>query len=145
MKKHVAIETAGLDDALHRNGLRITPARRAIFSALVKSGGHVTADDLVDIVRERAGPIGRMTVYRTLDLLNGLGLIRAVYQGTGAAHYVLMNDGHHHHLTCTGCGTVIELQECQLESVEQQVGERFNFRVTGHLVEIYGKCESCQG
>jgi len=140
----MAEKSGGLSDTLRRNGYRLTAARRAILLALVDSGGHITADGLVDIVRRESQTIGRMTVYRTLDLLSQLGLIRAVYQGTGAAHYVLMEDGHHHHLACTGCGLVIEVEECVVDSLAQRVDSRFNFQVEGHFLEIYGKCERCQ-
>ena len=94
---------AALSAALRGQGYRLTAARRKIWQVLVVSGGHVTADELVRLVRAEASGVGRMTVYRTLDLLNELGLIRPVYQGTGAAHYVLMDQGHHHHLICSTC------------------------------------------
>jgi Fur family ferric uptake transcriptional regulator len=85
-----------------------------------------------------------MTVYRTLDLLNELGLIRPVYQGTGAAHYVWMHDGHHHHLVCSGCDQVIEFEDCVIEEVAEQLSRRFNFQIEGHLLELYGVCGDCQ-
>jgi Fur family transcriptional regulator, ferric uptake regulator len=129
---------------LQSQGHRLTPARRTILEALITSGGHLTADDLADLVRQEQPGIGRMTVYRTLDLLNELGLIRPVYQGTGAAHYVLMHDGHHHHLVCSTCDQVIEFEECVLEEIAQQLGGRFNFQVQGHLLEFYGLCEACR-
>ena len=97
-----------LKQALLQQGYRLTVARQAILETLVASGGHITADDLSDNLRAQAPGVGRMTVYRTLDLLCHLGLIRPVYQGTGAAHYVLMEEGHHHHMVCSDCGLVIE-------------------------------------
>jgi Fur family transcriptional regulator, ferric uptake regulator len=129
---------------LQSQGHRLTPARRTILEALLNSGGHVSADELADLVRQDESGIGRMTVYRTLDLLNELGLIRPVYQGTGAAHYVLMHDGHHHHLVCSMCDQVIEFDECVLEDIAEKLGGRFNFQVRGHLIELYGLCEACR-
>ena len=61
------------------NGYRLTPARQAIIETLIDSHGHITADDLAALVRETAPQVGRMTVYRTLDLLCDLGLIRPVF------------------------------------------------------------------
>ncbi|MFO7538202.1 MAG: Fur family transcriptional regulator [Chloroflexota bacterium] len=133
-----------LQETLKNNGYRLTAARKVILTALAQTGGHVSADELAELVRADAPGVGRMTVYRTLDLLHELELIRPVYQGTGAAHYVLMEDGHHHHLICSNCDKVIEFDDCVLEEVEKIVGQRFNFEVKGHLLEFYGRCQECQ-
>lgn len=122
----------------------MTASRQAIWDVLLDSGGHVSADGLMEMVRRQSPGIGRMTVYRTLDLLCRVGLIRPVYQGTGAAHYVLMEHGHHHHLICSGCGAVIEVEECFLEEIGRALGGRFKFEVQGHLLELYGMCQDCQ-
>jgi Fur family ferric uptake transcriptional regulator len=134
-----------LHQTLAARGYRLTPARRAILDALIESGDHLTADELTDRVRQRATGIGRMTVYRTLELLCGLGLLRPVYQGTGAAHYVLMHDGHHHHLICSACGRVVEFDECALGDAPARIAGRYGFRVEGHLLELYGVCAECWG
>ena len=130
--------------ALLEKGYRLTTARQVILQVLVDSGGHVSADSLVELVRQAAPGIGRMTVYRTLDLLCELGLIRPIYQGTGAAHYILLEDGRHHHLVCSGCGQVIEFDECLEEEIGRLVSGRFHFQIHGHLLEFYGLCELCQ-
>lgn len=82
-----------LSRRLREQGYRVTGARRAILEALVGSRGHVSADELAALVNERAPRVGRMTVYRTLELLQQLGLVRAIYLGSGAAHYVLLETG----------------------------------------------------
>jgi Fur family ferric uptake transcriptional regulator len=133
-----------LGNALQQRGYRLTAARQVILEVLVASGGHMSADDLAEKVRQQAPGVGRMTVYRTLDLLNELGFIRPVYQGTGAAHYILLEEGHHHHLICSTCDRVIEFDECVLEEVERLVSGRFNFQVQGHQLEFYGRCQQCQ-
>lgn len=137
-------EIAELRSALSGQGYRLTASRQAILTALVDCGGHVTADDLVARVREQAPNVGRMTVYRTLDLLCQLNLIRPVYQGTGAAHFVLLHQGHHHHLICGVCDKVIEFDDCVLAEIEKIVGQRFGFEVQGHLLEFYGLCNECR-
>lgn len=125
------------------NGYRLTPARQAIIETLIDSHGHITADDLAALVRETAPQVGRMTVYRTLDLLCDLGLIRPVFLGTGAAHYVLLDGGSHHHLICNQCQRVIDFDRCGASDLAQALGRQFNFRVQSHLLEVYGLCEEC--
>lgn len=137
-------QLAVLGKALQKEGYRLTAARRSILEALVDSGGHISADGLADAVRQIAPGVGRMTVYRTLDLLSELGLIRPVYQGTGAAHYILMENGHHHHLICSNCDRVIEFEDCLVEELARALGGRFDFNVQGHLIELYGVCQSCR-
>ena len=142
----VMADRAGeLAGALEKNGYRLTAARRAILAALVASQGHVSADELVEIVHGTAPGVGRMTVYRTLDLLTELSLIRPVHQGAAAARYVLMDDGHHHHLVCHSCKRIIEFDQCMLQEIEQVVGRHHNFEIQGHLLEIYGRCQVCEG
>jgi Fur family ferric uptake transcriptional regulator len=131
-------------DAIVAQGFRKTSARRAILDTFVTSGGHVTADDLADQVRAQNPSIGRMTVYRTLDLLSELGLIRPIYQGTGAAHYILLEQGRHHHLICTRCGAAIEFEHCGSEAISQALSEQHNFEIQAHMLEFYGICEGCQ-
>jgi Fur family ferric uptake transcriptional regulator len=133
-----------LEQALQARGYRLTAARRAILAALAAAGGHVTADELATAVHRVAPRVGRMTVYRTLDLLGELGLLRPVYQGTGAAHFVLLLDGHHHHLVCSRCRRVIEFDECALAELAETVGRRYSFAVEGHLLEFYGRCAECR-
>lgn len=131
-------------DVVGRNGYRLTAARRAIIVGLVDCGGHITADDLAAQVRATAPKVGRMTVYRTLDLLCELGLIRPIFQGTGAAHYILLPEGSHHHLICNRCHQVIEFDSCQGGELAFALGQTFNFQVQSHLFEIHGLCEDCQ-
>lgn len=135
---------ARLSRRLREQGYRVTGARRAILRELVSSSGHVSADELAALVNRRAPRVGRMTVYRTLELLQQLGLVRAIYLGSGAAHYVLLEDGHHHHLVCARCDTVVEFDDCLMHELEQRLGERYNFRVQGHLLEVVGLCASCR-
>ena len=134
---------AQLSKTLSNSGYRMTVARRAILEAFVASHGHITADNLVDVVHETAPNVGRMTVYRTLDIMCQLNLIHPVYQGTGAAHYVLLHDGHHHHLVCSNCDKVIEFDECVAAEIETAVSRKFNFTIQGHMLEFYGLCADC--
>lgn len=130
--------------ALQDRGHRLTAARQLILTVLVQCGGHISADGLAEMVRVQAPHVGRMTVYRTLDLLSETGLVRPVYQGTGAAHYVLLENGHHHHLICTNCAQVQEVADCGLAEVETLLSQRFDFQIQGHLVEFYGLCSACR-
>lgn len=134
-----------LSEIIKSHGYRLTPTRAAILATLVESGGHISADELVEKVNGEVRYVGRMTVYRTLELLQELGLIRPVYLGSGAAHYVLLEEGHHHHLICSSCGRVFEFDTCVVAEISRMVGDRFDFEIQGHLLEVYGMCPACKG
>lgn len=129
---------------LQQQGHRLTQARQLIVQVLIHSGAHLSADKLAEMVHEIDPHVGRMTVYRTLELLVELGVARPVYQGTGAAHYILIDKGHHHHLVCSNCEKVVEFEECTLEALQNLVSHRFNFLIQSHLIEFYGLCADCQ-
>lgn len=136
-------QIAQIHTILTQNGHRLTSARQTIVETLVSCEGHITADDLAIQVRHKAPNVGRMTVYRTLDLLTELGAVRPIYQGTGAAHFILMADGSHHHLICNRCHTVIEFDDCLADELSQRLAEKFNFHVSSHLLELHGLCANC--
>ncbi len=140
----MANEVEALSKAIVENGYRLTAARKAVIESLVECGGHISADDLAAQVRAAAPQVGRMTVFRTLDLLVKLGMIQPIYQGTGAAHYVLMDKGSHHHLICTRCHRIIDFDECREGELAQWLGQQFNFQVQSHMLEVYGLCEDCK-
>lgn len=133
-----------LAHAIQESGYRLTAARQSIVEILVASGGHITADDLAVRVRAANPQVGRMTVYRTLELLSELGVIRPIYQGTGAAHYILMAEGSHHHFICNRCHMVIEFDDCTADALTDQLAERLDFQVQGHLLEVHGLCAGCR-
>ncbi|HJS28156.1 MAG TPA: Fur family transcriptional regulator [Anaerolineales bacterium] len=132
-----------LTTGLETRGYRLTAARRVIIESLVASGGHITADELASQVRQNSPTIGRMTVYRTLEILCEVGAIHPIYQGTGAARFILMPEGSHHHLICNRCHAVIEFEDCEAGQLAQVLSERFNFLVSGHLLELHGLCADC--
>ena len=140
----MAEQVERLETVLQENGDLLTSARRAILEALVESGGHVSADTQATTSNRSEPQVGRMTVYRTLDLLQQLGLVRPVNPGSGAAQYVLMEEGHHHHLLCSSCAAVVEFDECVVREVEAQIRDRFHFEIQGHLLEFYGLCPECR-
>ena len=139
------MDAAHVEAKLAAKGHRATTSRREVIAALLAFDGHMTADDLYESMRVAGSRVGRMTVFRTLDLLAELGVIRPIYQGSGAAHFVLLEDGHHHHLVCMQCDTTVEFDDCTLaDELSQRLAAQHNFTIAGHLLEIYGVCAACQ-
>lgn len=129
---------------LQQAGYRLTKARLTVIGILEAERGHLTSTAILEKV-ERASPaVGRASVFRTLDLLTKLGIVRPTYgQSSLTPSYVLMEGGHHHHIICTGCSRYIEFDDCGLDALAQNLEETMKVRIDGHLLEFYGLCESC--
>jgi Fur family transcriptional regulator, ferric uptake regulator len=138
----VAVETILAD--LRAEGGRVTTGRRAIVRSLVgASDHHVTADELVALVQADHPDVHRSTVYRTLDALEGLGVLRRIPQGVGGAIYHLV-DHDHHHLVCTRCGSVVEAPAGLFAPIAAQVEADTGFLLDRSHVMISGVCARCR-
>lgn len=136
-----ARESRALRDRLRALGLRDTGPRRSIIAAVVEQPGRFTASDLLAAVRGQR--IGRATVFRTLDTLVRLGVLDRIHSEDGCHRYSLCGERHHHHLVCTDCGRVAEIELPALERELEAVARACQFTMAGHHLEIYGRCEAC--
>ncbi|MBL8156430.1 MAG: transcriptional repressor [Anaerolineae bacterium] len=125
-------------------GHKLTHARLTVLRVLEDGGGHMTSAEVLDGVSRLDTAIGRASVFRALDLLTELSIIRPTYIGTSMTPtYVLLPDGHHHHIICTHCHRVIEFEDCGLEQISAELEARLHVKLSGHLLEFYGLCEAC--
>ena len=134
---------------LKEKGYKLTPQRRAVVDIIIDNeGNHLTVEELYDEVKKECPEIGLATVYRTVQLLEELGVICKISLNDGYNRYELVheNEPHqHHHLICTECGKVIEVEGDLLDSIEQSVEEKYNFYVKNHSVKFFGLCSDCVG
>jgi len=125
-------------------GYKLTNARLTVLQALEEGDGHITSTELLERVTQLDASIGRASVFRTLDLFTQLNIIRPTYIDSSVTPtYVLMPNGHHHHIICTNCNRVIEFENCGLENLTQELERRLHVHLTGHLLEFYGVCDDC--
>ena len=130
---------------LRKAGYKLTNARMTVLHILEQSTGHITSGEILDRVNEVDPGIGRASVFRTLDLLSRLAIVRPTYSGSSSTpNYVLLPDGHHHHIVCVNCRRTIEFEDCGLEEIAAHLEERLGVRLTGHLLEFYGLCKACR-
>ena len=134
-----------IESALRREGYKLTPQRRAVLKAISQSRDHLTPADIYDKVRREHKGIGLVTVYRTLDILDRLGLICEVHSGGNCRSYLLRRPReHHHHLICSYCGTVADFTDCDLSELERRLSRETGFEIEGHLLEFSGLCRNCR-
>jgi Fe2+ or Zn2+ uptake regulation protein len=126
---------------VRRAGGRVTTARRLIVGALLDATTHQTVDELATTVHAARPEVHLSTVYRTLDSLEAIGLVEHSHVGHGPALYHVGRT--HPHLVCEKCGAVLDLDPAQLETVREELRERFGFELhVGHFA-LLGHCRHC--
>jgi len=133
----------GFEALCRRRGLPLTVQRRTILEAVLESDTHPTADAVYQVVRERVPAVSRTTVYRVLDTLVELGVIRQVQQ-TGTAARFDGNTRRHHHLICSLCGRMADLEAPELDQLPLPGGNPKGFRIDDYTVQFLGICAACR-
>jgi Fur family transcriptional regulator, ferric uptake regulator len=138
-----------LKQRLQERQHKLTPQRQHILQIFLdRSGEHLSAEDVHAILRNSHSEIGLATVYRSLELLNELGILQKMEFGDGCSRYEVKQmdpETHqHHHLICLKCGKVIEFSDDLLEDLEQDISEKCSFKIVDHQVKFFGYCKECQ-
>ena len=129
---------------LKNKGYRLTPQRRLILDIIHEADAHLTAEAIIDRLETRISGVNKSTVYRTLDLLEGLGLVvRSELEGGRVYHHA--EEGHHHHLVCKSCGQQIHCDEAALEPLRESLREKLSFEADLSHHIIHGLCAACRG
>jgi Fur family ferric uptake transcriptional regulator len=131
-------------DLLARAALRPTRQRLRILEELAREPHDLTAQQLHRRLVDHGERIGLATVYRTLTALVEHGVVDALAHRPNEACYRLCGDAHHHHLVCTECHRVLELEGCGLEDWLGPAAAAAGFLPTEHRLEVLGLCSSCR-
>lgn len=132
-------------DHILKAGLRRTVQRELILLTFLRTEDHLTSEDLYWLVHKEDPTIGHTTVYRTLKLLTEAGLAREVRFGDNKTYYEHhFKHEHHDHMICTECGKVIEFFSPDIEDLQDQMAEKFGFKLSHHSLRMWGVCSDCQ-
>jgi Fur family ferric uptake transcriptional regulator len=120
-------------------------ARRAVLELLDSQACALSAIEIEDALRTGERPVARASIYRILDELERLRLVHKVEVGQAMARYEPQrgDHGHHHHLVCDNCGTVIPFTDTRLERAIQELSRRVPMRVAEHEIVLHGECDDC--
>lgn len=131
---------------LKTNGLKYTAQREAILKTLFDNPDHFTPENLYLLVKESYPELntGITTVYRTLNLLEENNIATSISFGSAGKKFELGNKPHHDHLICEKCGDIIEFEDPQIEKLQDKIAKMHNFKLTDHLMQLYGICKKCQ-
>jgi Fur family transcriptional regulator, ferric uptake regulator len=132
-------------DRLVAAGERVTRQRLQVANALAADGRQVTADELYRSLRRHEPKIGRATVFRTLETLVEAGVARRLELDGHVYAYVACLPEHHHHLACTNCGRVEEIDEAYVRPIAERLAQEMGFQIDDARLDFYGRCATCRG
>lgn len=125
-------------------GGRTTRQRTAVASALARTEGFTSAQDLHDALRHEGESVGLTTVYRHLQALADAGDVDVLRTGDGEAVYRrCAGEAHHHHLVCRSCGATVEVTGPAVERWAESVARQHGYADVSHTVEVFGTCPAC--
>ena len=131
------------NEMLRKKGYRLTPQRHMILSVIQEADEHLSIDQILERVQERNPYVSLSTIYRTLELLRELGLVRENHLPGEQPHYETAESTEHHHLVCRRCRTIIHLEDNLLGNLHEQLQQQHAFHgLTLDLVPA-GYCDAC--
>ncbi len=131
---------------LKRKNMKITQSRLKLIDLIAQYGKHFEVEELVNWIASQGDKgVSRSTIYRTIKLLQEFGVIKEVIKQNNRTIYEFVaGKAHHDHLVCMECGKIIEFVNEDIEKLQDEVCERYNFLPTHHRLEIFGICADCR-
>ena len=130
--------------ALRQHGYKLTRQRLSVIEAAISSKDGLTPADLYNKLHKDYPNIGLVTVYRTLGLLDELGLLCKLHTGGDCHACTIGAPERHHHLICSGCGKVIDFSCRSMAELEKNLAKETGFAIKDHLLEFTGYCRNCK-
>jgi Fur family peroxide stress response transcriptional regulator len=143
MDVHGAERLKKLEEVCRERGLPLTTQRRTVFEVLLGRSDHPTADQIFETVQAQTPQISRRTVYRVLETLADLGLVRRVHHPGATARFDAKTH-RHHHLVCMRCNKMVDLESPDLDQISLPRGKRQGFDVVDFSVQLMGMCPECR-
>lgn len=141
-------DTINLKEKFHQFGYKYTEQRQFVFDALLEHQDlHLSNDDICKYLKQKGISIGQSTVYRTLNMLEKMQIVRRTDLDDGFTRYEIIDDDErhaHHHLICTKCGCIMDIKNDLLEALEQQISQNYQFEIEDHCLTFYGVCNKCK-
>ena len=130
--------------ALRTSGYRLTKQRQLVWDTLRRTRRHLSAEEIGSALRRHQQAVDMATVYRSLDVLQRLGLIRSSRLGE-RQYFEVAEPGEHYHLVCDECGSANHIEGEDLAEVLRHITDEHRFAVRSADLIVHGWCEKCQG
>jgi Fe2+ or Zn2+ uptake regulation protein len=132
------------EDILEQNGYRLTKPLTAVIGVMAASTRALSPMEVFDTARESYPKLGLVTVYRSLEKLEEIGLVQRVHQPDECSSYIAARAGHQHLLICQSCGLTRYFSGDNLETLISAVEQETGFAIQAHWLQLFGLCENCQ-
>jgi len=130
--------------ALRANGYRLTDARKAVVDVVINSREVLRPAEVFEIAKKKYPKLGLVTVYRTIEKLEELGLIQRVHREQDCQAFVATRAGHNHLLLCTECGRYVYFEGEDLGDLFTSIEKDTGYVTQDHWLQIFGICPVCQ-
>jgi Fur family transcriptional regulator, ferric uptake regulator len=137
-------DTLNWFEILQENGCRLTAPRRAVVETMEGEMRALTPVEVYDTARKKCTGLGLVSVYRTLEKLEQLGLVQRVHQTKSCQAFVRTGDGHQHLLVCHNCGKAILFEGDQLDPLFNSISKETGFQIESHWLQVIGLCKTCR-
>ncbi len=131
------------DEELRSRGYRVTPQRQLVLEAVAKLD-HATPEEIAASVQRTAKGVNISTIYRTLELLDNLGLVAHTHLNHGAPTYHLASDAAHVHLVCQVCDKVDQASPEAIAPLTTALLDQHGFETNVSHLTVFGRCEECR-
>lgn len=139
----------GLKKKLEDKGYKFTLQREVVIDVFKENKGkHLKVEEVYKLVKEKNYKIGFATIYRTLNLLERIGVIGKLEVEDGPALYEYSDEiekGKKCHLICLNCNSIIDIDKSMFDVLEERIQKKYNFKLEASILNFYGICEDCTG
>ncbi len=132
-------------EKLQESGYRLTAPRRAVVQVLADSHYTLNPSQVYTEARRLSPHIGLVTVYRTIEKLEELGMVTRVHELDGCHSYIAAPNGHQHLLICTSCNRAEYFEEEDLSPLTERLGAERGYQIQDHWLQLFGLCPQCKG
>lgn len=144
MSHFPCIKEQNLRSLLRNKGLKATPQRLAVLHVLHESTKYLEIGDILNKTKKILPKTGLATIYRTLEILGELELVKKIHLQDGCHSYAISPEGHGHHMVCTTCNKVVDFEDCPFEGYLESIKQETGFKIQNHFLQLFGECNECQ-
>lgn len=138
------LDRDSLQTQLSQQGYKLTRQRKAVVEVMTLANARLTAAEVFAKAQRNCPDLGLTTVYRTLEILEQINVIRRVHLEDGCEAFAPTAIEHGHYLICANCQTTIEFEGCDLTAMLDRIASQTGFKIEQHWLELVGQCPKCQ-
>jgi len=133
-------------DILKHNNLKFTKQREVVLKTMYNNDEHFSPESLYMLIKKIYPKlnVGIATIYRTLNLLEDSDMATSLSFGSSGKKFELGNKPHHDHMICKICDKIIEFEDDEIEKRQEEIADKYGFKLTSHMMQLYGVCKKCQ-